>query len=184
MTKGEIIESLRRHEARGQREAMRCWGPLVWDLVCRMGLHGEDAEDAYHDAWTEALTHINRYDETRADITVWLRGIAYKVAVTHWRQLPQTTTVHLDDAQWNKLSDDEAQERLGRTDPQTVELIAEAMRRLTPEEKTLVTLFYYDDLSTTQIADITHTIPTTVASRLCRTRKKLYAIIKSLEHEK
>jgi RNA polymerase sigma-70 factor (ECF subfamily) len=55
------------------------------------------------------------------------------------------------------------------------------MKHLPPEERALITMFYYEERSLKAIADIRESIPTTIASRLSRTRKKLCRIIKMLQ---
>ena len=59
-------------------------------------------------------------------------------------------------------------------------MLRSAIQRLTPEEQALITMFYYDDLSMNDIAFVTGSTPSTIGSRLSRTRKKLCKIIKNI----
>ena len=79
------------------------------------------------------------------------------------------------------LSDEEVDETLGHPNPETVQLIRAALRHLPPEERAIITMFYYEEMSLKEIAFVTASLPTTVASKLCRTRKKLCRIIKMLQ---
>ena len=79
------------------------------------------------------------------------------------------------------LTDAEVDETLGHANEETIQLLRAALQHLPPEERALVTMFYYEDMSLKEIAYVTESIPTTVASRLCRTRKKLCRIIKMLQ---
>ena len=63
-------------------------------------------------------------------------------------------------------------------------------RELAPGEKRNVAmvgfgiqarLFYYEEMSLKEIAYVTESIPTTIASKLSRTRKKICKIIKMLQ---
>jgi RNA polymerase sigma-70 factor (ECF subfamily) len=72
-------------------------------------------------------------------------------------------------------------ETLGHPNAETVQLIHAALKHLPPEERTIITMFYYEEMSLKEIAFVTESIPTTVASKLSRTRKKLCRIIKLLQ---
>jgi RNA polymerase sigma-70 factor (ECF subfamily) len=67
------------------------------------------------------------------------------------------------------------------TNPETVQLIRAALKHLPPDERAIITMFYYEEMSLKDIAYVTESIPTTVASKLSRTRKKLCKIIKMLQ---
>jgi RNA polymerase sigma-70 factor (ECF subfamily) len=69
-------------------------------------------------------------------------------------------------------------------DEQTVRIVERALDYLPPDELALITMFYFDDMSIKDIAFVTDSISSTVASRLSRTRNKLYRIIKSFSHER
>lgn len=56
---------------------------------------------------------------------------------------------------------------------QRATLLAEGLRRLPPDYATAVALFYWEDLSVREIADITGVSPGTVKARLSRARAKL-----------
>jgi len=62
---------------------------------------------------------------------------------------------------------------------ENIRLMEQALDQLPPQEQALLTMFYYDNLSLSDIAYVTGSIPSTVGSRLSRIRKKLYKIIKT-----
>ena len=79
------------------------------------------------------------------------------------------------------LSDTEVDETFGRANQETVQLIRAALKYLPPDERAIITMFYYEEKSLKEIAYITESIPSTIASKLSRTRKKLCRIIKMLQ---
>ena len=85
------------------------------------------------------------------------------------------------DGEAERLSDAEVEDTFGQPNPETVQLIRAALQHLPPDERAIVTMFYYEEMSLKDIAYVTESIPTTVASKLSRTRKKLYKIIKMLQ---
>lgn len=72
------------------------------------------------------------------------------------------------------------EETLGHPNKEVVQMMREAIKHLPPAEQLIITMFYYDEMSLKDIAYITGSIPTTIASKLCRTRKKLCKIINQL----
>ena len=85
------------------------------------------------------------------------------------------------DGEAERLSDAEAEATFGQPNPETVQLIRAALQHLPPDERAIITMFYYEEMSLKDIAYVTESLPTTVASKLSRTRKKLYKIIKMLQ---
>ena len=65
-------------------------------------------------------------------------------------------------------------------DSRIVQELEEALEMLPPHEQAVITMFYYDNMSLADIAYVTGSIPSTVGSQLCRIRKKLYRIIKTM----
>ena len=68
----------------------------------------------------------------------------------------------------------------GPHDSQAIQLLEQALTMLPPNEQAVITMFYYDNMSLADIAYVTGSIPSTVGSQLCRIRKKLYKMMKTL----
>lgn len=79
------------------------------------------------------------------------------------------------------LTEAEVERTLGQPNEETVQLIQSAIRHLPPDEQAIITMFYYEEMSLKEIAFVTESIPTTIASKLSRTRKKLCKLIKELQ---
>ena len=79
------------------------------------------------------------------------------------------------------LTDEEVDETLGHANQETVQLIRAALNHLPPEERAIITMFYYEEMSLKEIAYVTESLPSTVASKLSTTRNKLCRIIKMLQ---
>ena len=86
-----------------------------------------------------------------------------------------------EDGEAERLSEAEVEATLGHSDPETVQLIRAALKHLPPEERSLITMFYYEEMSVKDIAYVTDSPPNTIGSKLFRTRKKLCKIIQMLQ---
>ena len=182
MTETDLIEGLRKQSPKAQQETIDRYGREVFAQVVRLVAVTENAEEVYQDVFMKVFTNIGQHDAGRASFRTWISRIAYNEAISFLRR-KRMPVVYFEDRshEADKLSDAEVDETLGHANAETVQLIRAALKHLPPEERALVTMFYYEERSLKEIADITESIPTTVASRLSRTRKKLCRIIKMLQ---
>ena len=182
MTETDLIEGLRRQSPKAQQETIDRYGREVFAQVVRLVTVTENAEEIYQDVFMKVFSNIGQHDAGRASLRTWISRIAYNEAISFLRR-KRMPVVYFEDRshEADKLSDAEVDETLGHANAETVQLIRAALKHLPPEERALVTMFYYEERSLKEIADITESIPTTVASRLSRTRKKLCRIIKMLQ---
>lgn len=182
MTETDLIAGLRRQNPKAQQETIDRYGREVFAQVVRLVAVTENAEEVYQDVFMKVFSNIGQHDAERASLRTWISRIAYNEAVSFLRR-KRMPVVYFEDRshEADKLSDAEVDETLGHANAETVQLIRAALKHLPPEERALVTMFYYEERSLKEIADITESIPTTVASRLSRTRKKLCRIIKMLQ---
>ena len=178
----ELIEGLRRQAPKAQWLTLQRYGEGIFAQVARLVLRKEDAEEVYQDVFVKAFTHIGQYDESRSSLLTWLTRIAYNAAVDRLRHQRQAVVYFEDhEGKAEALSDQEVDDTLGHPNEEMVLLIRAALKYLPPEERAIITMFYYEEMSLKEIAYITESIPTTVASKLSRTRKKLCRIIKMLQ---
>ena len=182
MTETDLIAGLRKQSPKAQQETIDRYGREVFAQVVRLVAVTENAEEVYQDVFMKVFTNIGHHDAGRASLRTWISRIAYNEAISFLRH-KRMPVVYFEDRshEADKLSDAEVDETLGHANAETVQLIRAALKHLPPEERALVTMFYYEERSLKEIADITESIPTTVASRLSRTRKKLCRIIKMLQ---
>lgn len=178
--------------ASGQREGycgiMRKYGAQVRGLIVRMVADGRDAEELAQDTFVKAFRHIASYNPGKASLPTWLLRIAYNEAVNHLRQR-QPDIVWLDRRRENQ--NNEEMDTIDDTDPifntaddRRIALLEEAVDQLPAEERTLLTLHYYNNMSLQDIAQITGLKAGNVALRLFRTRRKLQLIIENRDKKK
>ena len=182
MNETDLIAGLRKQSPKAQQETIDRYGREVFAQVVRLVAVTENAEEVYQDVFMKVFTNIGQHDAGRASLRTWILRIAYNESITFLRHKRLPMVYYEDhDGEAERLSDAEVDEALGHANAETVQLIRAALKHLPPEERALVTMFYYEERSLKEIADITESIPTTVASRLSRTRKKLCRIIKMLQ---
>ena len=130
----------------------------------------------------KVFNNINRYNAEKSSFKTWISRIAYNESISFLRHKGMPVVYFEDQGdKAETLSDTEVDETFGHANQETVQLIRAALKHLPPEERAIITMFYYEEMSLKEIAYVTESIPTTVASKLSRTRKKLCRIIKMLQ---
>ena len=152
----ELIRRIAGGETRLCARLVDRYGRAVYTLAARIAGCTEDAEELTQDIFLKAFSSLDRFGG-RSSFSTWLYRIAYNTAVSHARR---TRPKHcgIDERRLAALPDS-------------------AVERLDPEERALVTLFYYEDRSVGECAAITELSEGNVKVRLHRIRKKLYVLV-------
>ena len=178
----ELIEELRRQNPKAQWLTLQRYGKGIFAQVARLVPGKEDAEEVYQDVFVKVFRNIGKYDAKKSSLRTWVSRIAYNEAISFLRKSPAAVISYDDNGiDAYALTDAEVEETFGQPNAETVQLIRAALRHLPPDERAIITMFYYEEMSLKEIAYVTESIPTTIASKLSRTRRKLCRIIKMIQ---
>ena len=181
-TETNLIAGLLKKSPKAQQQMLDLYGRDVFAQVVRIVSVIENAEEVYQDVFIKVFNNINRYNAEKSSLKTWISRIAYNESISFLRHKGMPVVYFEDQGdKAEALSDTEVDETFGHANQETVQLIRTALKYLPPDERAIITMFYYDELSLKEIADITESIPSTIASKLSRTRKKLCRIIKILQ---
>ncbi|MBR4731052.1 MAG: sigma-70 family RNA polymerase sigma factor [Prevotella sp.] len=181
-TEISLLEGLRKQSPKAQQQMLERYGNAVFAQVARLIPRPENAEEVYQDVFIKVFKNINMYDAEKSTLKTWISRIAYNESISFLRHKSAPMIYYEDrEGEAEKLSEAEVEGTFGQPNPETVQLIRAALKHLPPDERAIITMFYYEEMSLKEIAFVTESIPTTIASKLSRTRKKLYKIIKMLQ---
>lgn len=157
------------------------YGGAVYSLVVRIAGCPEDAEELAQDAFLKAYRHLSRFDG-RSSFATWLYRIACNTALSHvrsrkraWRNVGENRLANFAGDASAPFDDADGKQAL-------LEALTAAVARLEPEERALVTLFYYESVPVAECAKIMELTEANVKVRLHRIRKKLYATLNDRMH--
>lgn len=150
---------------------------LVYTLAIRMVKHKEEAEEITQDTFIKAYKSLHRF-KGDSKFSTWIYRVAYNTCLDvikknkkHQSNVPiDEYTEHEVKTIDNALDIMEAKERSA--------LIKNCIEKLPSEDAFLMTLYYYEELSLDEIADITSLKANNVKVKLFRSRKKLASILK------
>lgn len=152
----ELIRRIAGGETRLCARLVDRYGRAVYTLAARIAGCTEDAEELTQDIFLKAFSSLDRFGG---------RSTRPKHCGIDERRLAA-----LPDSEADRLEEwAEKQERL--------DALNRAVERLDPEERALVTLFYYEDRSVGECAAITELSEGNVKVQLHRIRKKLYVLV-------
>lgn len=174
-----ILDGILRGRGDAQRQLLREYGERVFAQIARVVPGREDAEEVYQDVFIKAFKSAGSYDETKASLGTWLLRIAYHESLNFVRGKRKGEMVRFEDfaPRLENLTDKEVDDLLGKTDEETVSEMEQALEQLAPDERSLIAMYYYEELSMKEIAYVMESVASTVASRLFRIRQKLYHLI-------
>lgn len=173
------------------REMMTRYGQRVMSLVSRMVSDSRDAEELAQDAFVRAFTNISTYDATKSSLSTWLLRIAYNVALNHlrrkhpkiihiysWMEERRKETDEEDDRNFIDENGDIYTDDIFCTgNEQHIRMLEKCIDTLPVEERTLLSLYYYDNLPMQEISQILGYKPSTLSLRMFRIRRKLRNMI-------
>ena len=174
----ELIQRILNGETELYARLADRYARAVYTLAARIVGSTEEAEELAQDIFLKAFEKLNRF-RGRSAFSTWLYRIAYNSAISQARRkrppsfgMDERTLANLPDSDADRL-----EEWVGKEE--RLDALTRAVERLEPEERALVTLFYYEEHSVGECAAITELTEGNVKVRLHRIRKKLYLLVNS-----
>ena len=155
----------------------------AYNLAFRICGNHEEAEEIAQDSFIKAYRSLNGF-KMKSSFATWLFRIVYNTAISSVR-LKRKGVLSLEDFPadatdfiGNNSSEEEADREYQSA------LVSFALQKVTEEERGLISLFYYDDMSIEEIADVTGTGKSNIKVKLFRARQKMLEIIEKVEKKK
>jgi len=151
----------------------------VFNLAFRICGNREEAEEVAQDSFLKAFRSLNGF-KMKSSFATWLYRIVYNTSISNIRS-KRKDHVSIDDFPSG------AKETIGcdTSDEEETKyregLVNLALTKLREEDRAIVTLYYYEELSTDEISDITGVGKSNVKVRLFRARKQMSEIIEKIE---
>jgi len=146
---------------------------LVWHLVLRMVSQPEDAEDLCQEIFLRVFRDIGKF-RGESKLSTWIGAIAYNMSVTYLRKKGKNIMVSVDDylpVASGKPAVESADEALDKSSMKKV--VHRIIDSLPVQYRTVITLFYLEELSYKEIEEVTGMPDGTIKSYLNRGRQAI-----------
>ena len=153
----------------------------IHSLILKVVQNQEEAEELAQDTFMKVFKNLASF-KGDCSFSTWIYRIAYNTAVSETRRRKREWAC-IDQARLANLPDSEA-ERMDAWEgrQEYLDALTRAVGELEPEERALVTLFYYEEYSVSECAGITQMSESNIKVRLHRIRKKLYILVNTQLH--
>ena len=155
-------------------ELVKSYSGLVYSIARRMVRDADGAEDVSQETFVKAWTSIGLL-RASSGFTSWISTIANRASLDYIRK--------------RKPEDpcgEEADEVPGADCPPpagSIPLLERAMGRLSQRDRLLLTLFYYGELSNSEVSEVTGIPEENVRVYIHRARRRLRSLLEGRENE-
>ncbi|MGC3948620.1 MAG: sigma-70 family RNA polymerase sigma factor [Chryseolinea sp.] len=133
-----------------------------------------EAEEIAQDAFIKAYHNLKSF-QRESKFSTWLYRIVFNTAISHRRKnRPEFQSIETT----RLIQGHEGEDRLERTDKRR--FLEAAMNRLNQADRTALTLFYLEELSLEEIAEVTGMQANTAKVRIHRARQRLADELKAI----
>jgi len=145
---------------------------MVYTIALKVLRNKEEAEETAQDAFIKAYQSLGKF-KRESKFSTWLYRIVYNAAISKTRK-KVLQKVDLNNEIIDNYTTDEIKSNLYiLEDADKKKLIKKIMSTLNSEESALITLYYYDENSTEEIANVMGLSQSNVKVRLFRIRNKM-----------
>ena len=176
----QIIEYIRKNRREGQKMLLSLYKPRVHNLIAGIVSDCQDIEELTQDTFLKVFDSISHFNPSRGTLATWIYHIAYNTAVsfvTQWHPL-NILPINDNELDISIINDAWLDQELSCEKEEQIQALENAVSGLPPEERLLITLYYYEGCTIADISRIISASPNAVYHRLQRIRKKLYIILK------
>lgn len=176
----EVIESILAGDKNQFRILIQRYEDKLYGLCLRMLQNQDKAQDILQESFIEIYKNLPAY-RFKSSFSTWAYTITYRRICKEFRQGKKNLVLEeFDQISSNKDAAHIQEEGL---DVDDTELLKQAIQTLSPLEQSLLSMYYYDELSVSEISEITHHSKGKIKTVLFRLRAKLKKKINALRKE-
>ena len=156
---------------------------MVFALALKMLKHREESEEVSQDTFIKVYKSLSKFNG-ESKFSTWIYRIAYNTCLDRIKKNSKfNNDVEINDVTANEIFQTENVFDSLENKERSI-IIKECMDKLPEEERVIMHLFYFEELSLKEIVEIVSMTEGNVKVKLFRARKKLFSIFKeSVEPE-
>lgn len=168
-TDNAIIERILSGDKSGYKDLANRHKDYAFTVAYKIAGTREDAEEIAQDAFIQAFQALPTFNQ-EAKFTTWFYRIVFNAALMFKRKNRiQAEDIEISQSAQYVVADTDRNLKIS----EQREYIQKAFNHLSPDDVTMITLFYLKEQSLAEIAQVVGISAETVKVKLCRARKRL-----------
>ena len=151
---------------------------IIYNLVYVQVRNAETADDITSETFLKVVQNLSKFDKSRASFSTWINRIAQRTLIDFYRRQGRSQETDWDDDFDAPISESELPEEKFLQD-ENKKLLLKALEKLSPRERQIVTMKYFDDMSNVEIAEALELTASNVGIILFRAMGKLKMALKN-----
>ncbi|QLE00441.1 RNA polymerase sigma factor [Galbibacter sp. BG1] len=149
---------------------------LAFTIALRITNNREEAEDTVQEAFLKCFHSLHSF-KGDSKFSTWFYRIVYRKALDKVRKNSrQVFTEEISEVDYQLIDEvDDALEILDKKEKKII--LNKAIQKLHPEEQTIISLYYFEDLAIKEIATVIGISESNIKIKLFRARKQLFALL-------
>ncbi|MAD96733.1 MAG: RNA polymerase [Flavobacteriaceae bacterium] len=150
---------------------------MIYSMVLKMTNNREEAEEISQDTFIKGFQNLDKF-KGESKFSTWLYKIAYRTCLDAIKKNKKhNNTYEINDITMNQIQSVETiLQGIERQDRSR--MMKECLNKLPSEERSLLWLFYFDELTLKEIIEVTNLSEANVKVKLHRARKRLLTVVK------
>jgi RNA polymerase sigma factor (sigma-70 family) len=154
----------------------------AFNLALRICGNHEEAEEVTQDSFVKAYRSLGRF-KMKSSFATWLYRIVYNTSISLVRSRKKKP-LSLEEFPVDAIDFIGISTNLADAEEEyKSSLVNFALQKISEEERGLIDLYYFEELKTEEIAEITGMGKSNVKTKLFRARQKMVEIIKKIEQK-
>ncbi|MGO1786158.1 MAG: RNA polymerase sigma factor [Sphingobacterium sp.] len=174
----EDNQNLIREIVNGNREifgtVIKQYQKLVFTLVFRMIKDEDESKDVVQDVFIKVFQNLNKFNG-KSKLSTWISTIAFRQTIDYLKKKKRFPVANWE----NPISYDPSETIIEARERQMI--LTRAIDSLKPQDSAIITLYYLEEKSLTEISQITGISVNNLKARLFKSRKILKNILKKVD---
>jgi RNA polymerase sigma-70 factor (ECF subfamily) len=146
---------------------------LAFNIALKITKNEQDSEEIVQDSFVKAFKGLNNF-KNESQFSTWFYRIVYNTAISSIRH-KKLISIEIDEKLTGSLENNQIESAIKNLDENDrKQLINEALAKLNAIDYTILSLYYYEDLSLKEISKIVEKDKNYLKVLLQRARLKLY----------
>lgn len=149
-------------------EVVRYYSPMIYRIALTKTKSNHDADDIFQEVFLKLLMRDKPF-ETEEHRKAWLIRVTINCCNSHFVAPWRKNVDSMEDVLLEQIADDEP---IPGAEEEKIDIYAEVMK-LPEQMREVILLFYYEDMSVREIAEVVGSSEVNVKKRLSRARQRL-----------